>query len=98
MKKAYELGVLCNVDVAVIIFEERPGHHTKLYQYCSSTDIRQIIQRHQRVRFSIPWPLLLLTDLGSTTATRTLVDPATLVLGLLLKGTIMIRPTSMTMI
>ncbi|KAJ7098277.1 hypothetical protein C8R44DRAFT_357533 [Mycena epipterygia] len=44
-KKAYELGVLCSVDVAVIIFEERPGHHHKLYQYCS-TDIREIVARH----------------------------------------------------
>ncbi|KAF8635129.1 hypothetical protein AX15_000518 [Amanita polypyramis BW_CC] len=46
-KKAYELGVLCSVDVAVIIFEERPGHHVKLYQYCS-TDIQDMVQRHIR--------------------------------------------------
>ncbi|RDB18791.1 Myocyte-specific enhancer factor 2D [Hypsizygus marmoreus] len=46
-KKAYELGVLCSVDVAVIIFEERPGHHLKLYQYCSS-DISDMVQRHLR--------------------------------------------------
>ncbi|CAL1714450.1 unnamed protein product [Somion occarium] len=46
-KKAYELGVLCSVDVAVIIFEERPGHHVKLYQYCSG-DVNNIVQRHLR--------------------------------------------------
>ncbi|KAH6903718.1 hypothetical protein BKA70DRAFT_1433342 [Coprinopsis sp. MPI-PUGE-AT-0042] len=46
-KKAYELGVLCSVDVAVIIFEERPGHHVKLYQYCS-TDIHDIVGRHMK--------------------------------------------------
>ncbi|KAF5389526.1 hypothetical protein D9757_004221 [Collybiopsis confluens] len=46
-KKAYELGVLCSVDVAVIIFEEKPGHHAKLYQYCSS-DVHDIVQRHLR--------------------------------------------------
>ncbi|PFH46659.1 hypothetical protein AMATHDRAFT_43465 [Amanita thiersii Skay4041] len=46
-KKAYELGVLCSVDVAVIIFEERPGHHLKLYQYCS-TDVNEMVQRHIR--------------------------------------------------
>ncbi|KAF8835747.1 hypothetical protein BDN67DRAFT_992350 [Paxillus ammoniavirescens] len=46
-KKAYELGVLCSVDVAVIIFEERAGHHLKLYQYCSG-DIHDIVQRHIR--------------------------------------------------
>ncbi|TFK31588.1 hypothetical protein BDQ12DRAFT_618631 [Crucibulum laeve] len=44
-KKAYELGVLCSVDVAVIIFEERPGQERKLHQYCSS-DIRDIVQKH----------------------------------------------------
>ncbi|KAH9926887.1 uncharacterized protein B0H18DRAFT_824757, partial [Fomitopsis serialis] len=46
-KKAYELGVLCSVDVAVIIFEERPGHHVKLFQYCS-TDVNSMVQRHLR--------------------------------------------------
>ena len=72
-KKAYELGVLCSVDVAVIIFgqrspsprpvaklirstglvylyltEERPGHHVKLYQYCSG-NVEEIVQRHAKV-------------------------------------------------
>ncbi|KZT64391.1 SRF-like protein [Daedalea quercina L-15889] len=51
-KKAYELGVLCSVDVAVIIFEERPGHHVKLFQYCS-TDVNSMVQRHLRVRPSL---------------------------------------------
>ncbi|GLB45113.1 putative MADS [Lyophyllum shimeji] len=46
-KKAHELGVLCSVDVAVIIFDERHGHDTKLFQYCS-TDIRDVVQRHLR--------------------------------------------------
>ncbi|KAJ7084316.1 hypothetical protein B0H15DRAFT_848633 [Mycena belliarum] len=46
-KKAYELGVLCSVDVAVIIFEQRPGHNVKLYQYCSA-DAQDIVQRHVR--------------------------------------------------
>ncbi|TFK98531.1 hypothetical protein BDV98DRAFT_512173 [Pterulicium gracile] len=48
-KKAYELGVLCSVDVAVIIFENKPsnGHHVKLHQYCS-TDIHDVVQRHMR--------------------------------------------------
>ncbi|KAF8830550.1 hypothetical protein HHX47_DHR2001186 [Lentinula edodes] len=47
-KKAYELGVLCSVDVAVIIFEEKPGHNfKKLYQYCSC-DVQDIVQRHIR--------------------------------------------------
>ncbi|EIM89445.1 SRF-like protein, partial [Stereum hirsutum FP-91666 SS1] len=46
-KKAYELGVLCSVDVAVIIFERRQGHADKLYQYCS-TDIQGMVDRHRR--------------------------------------------------
>ncbi|KAF2154827.1 hypothetical protein K461DRAFT_319340 [Myriangium duriaei CBS 260.36] len=41
-KKAYELGVLCSVDVAVIIF----GHNKKLYEF-SSGDINETIQRYQ---------------------------------------------------
>ncbi|EIN07852.1 hypothetical protein PUNSTDRAFT_144355 [Punctularia strigosozonata HHB-11173 SS5] len=47
MKKAYELGVLCSVDIAVIVFEDRQGHKPKLYEYCS-TEIRHIVQRHMR--------------------------------------------------
>ncbi|KAF8268844.1 hypothetical protein EI94DRAFT_1576407, partial [Lactarius quietus] len=46
-KKAYELGVLCSVDVAVIIFERKHGHPDKLFQYCS-TDIDSLIQRQIR--------------------------------------------------
>ncbi|EIN14740.1 hypothetical protein PUNSTDRAFT_140961 [Punctularia strigosozonata HHB-11173 SS5] len=43
-KKAYELGVLCSVDVAVIVFEDRPGHGLRLYQYCSG-DIQDVVRR-----------------------------------------------------
>ncbi|KAF8881039.1 hypothetical protein CPB84DRAFT_1687354 [Gymnopilus junonius] len=45
-KKAYELGVLCSVDVAVIVFGALagPGHDAKLHLY-SSTNIRNIVQR-----------------------------------------------------
>ena len=43
-KKAYELGVLCQVDVAVIIF----GHNKKLYEF-SSGDINDTIGRFQYV-------------------------------------------------
>ncbi|KAJ7733738.1 hypothetical protein DFH07DRAFT_845284 [Mycena maculata] len=46
-KKAYELGVLCSVDIAVIIFEQRPGHNVKLYQYCSG-DVQDIVTRQTR--------------------------------------------------
>ncbi|KZV60232.1 SRF-like protein [Peniophora sp. CONT] len=45
-KKAYELGVLCSVDVAVIIFERRQGSE-KLFQY-SSGDAQAIINKQAR--------------------------------------------------
>ncbi|KAJ3768047.1 hypothetical protein FB446DRAFT_621614, partial [Lentinula raphanica] len=38
-EKAYELGVLCSVQVAVIIFDEKPGQDKKLYKYVSSDNI-----------------------------------------------------------
>ncbi|KAI9731506.1 MAG: hypothetical protein M1834_004626 [Cirrosporium novae-zelandiae] len=41
-KKAYELSVLCSVDVAVIIF----GHNKKLYEF-SSGDIHETLGRYQ---------------------------------------------------
>lgn len=43
-KKAYELSVLCSVDVAVIIF----GHNKKLYEF-SSGDINETLRRYQFV-------------------------------------------------
>lgn len=43
-KKAYELSVLCSVDVAVIIF----GHNKKLYEF-SSGDINETLRRYQYV-------------------------------------------------
>lgn len=48
-KKAYELGVLCSVDIAVVVFEERANGRVKLHQYCSS-DIDEFIQRRLRYR------------------------------------------------
>lgn len=64
-KKAYELGVLCSVDVAVIIFEERPGHHVKLYQYCSG-DVEGMVQRH--LQFEGERDLKTPSDFSSTKA------------------------------
>ncbi|KAF9261588.1 SRF-like protein [Marasmius fiardii PR-910] len=48
-KKAYELGVLCSVDVVVIIFDEKPGQPgtQKLYEYGSSK-IRDIVKKHSK--------------------------------------------------
>ncbi|KAG7087962.1 hypothetical protein E1B28_012003 [Marasmius oreades] len=48
-KKAYELGVLCSVDVVVIIFDEKPTQPgtQKLYEYCSSK-VKDIIKKHSK--------------------------------------------------
>ena len=53
-KKAYELGVLCSVDVAVIVFDNKQGG-PRLYQY-GSDDVITIVERAMRVR---PTPLPL---------------------------------------
>ena len=47
-KKAYELGVLCSVDVAVIVFDNKQGG-PRLYQY-GSDDVITIVERAMRVR------------------------------------------------
>ncbi|KAG8922001.1 hypothetical protein FRC02_012214 [Tulasnella sp. 418] len=44
-KKAYELGVLCSVDVCVIVF----GHNGKLHEY-SSGDVNHILER--RIKYT----------------------------------------------
>ncbi|KZT39009.1 SRF-like protein [Sistotremastrum suecicum HHB10207 ss-3] len=48
-KKAYELGVLCSVDVCVVIF----GHPIKLFEYCSG-DSTSILDRRRHVCSSHP--------------------------------------------
>ncbi|XP_045815049.1 truncated transcription factor CAULIFLOWER D-like isoform X1 [Trifolium pratense] len=47
LKKAFELCVLCDAEVALIIFSSRG----KLFQY-SSTDINKIIERYRQCRYS----------------------------------------------
>jgi len=41
LKKAYELSVLCDCEVAIIIFDK----YNKLYQY-ASTDIDQVLLKY----------------------------------------------------
>jgi len=53
-KKAYELGVLCSVDVAVLVFDNKQGG-ARLYQY-GSDDVVTIVERAIRVR-TAPSPL-----------------------------------------
>lgn len=43
MKKAKELSVLCDVDVAVLIFSGRG----KLYDFCSTNSLAKILQRYR---------------------------------------------------
>ncbi|RRT49727.1 hypothetical protein B296_00052190 [Ensete ventricosum] len=45
LKKAYELSVLCDVDVALIIFSSRGR---RLFEFCSSS--RYYIHVHAKVR------------------------------------------------
>ncbi|KAL8037969.1 hypothetical protein ABFS82_11G073300 [Erythranthe guttata] len=43
IKKARELSVLCNVDVAAIFFSKRG----KLYEYCSANSMAHVLQQYQ---------------------------------------------------
>lgn len=44
MKKARQLAVLCDCDIAVIIFSGRG----KLYDFCSSNSLEQILEKYHR--------------------------------------------------
>ncbi|XP_068491678.1 agamous-like MADS-box protein MADS3 isoform X1 [Phaseolus vulgaris] len=48
LKKAFELSVLCDAEIALIIFSSRG----KLFQY-STTDINRIIERYRQCCFSM---------------------------------------------
>ncbi|KAL0071319.1 hypothetical protein AAF712_001175 [Marasmius tenuissimus] len=51
-KKAYELGVLCSVDIAVIIFDTKPAQsnqgrpQVKLWEYSSSSNGKETVKRY----------------------------------------------------
>lgn len=47
MKKAYELSVLCDAEVALIIFSNRG----KLYEFCSSSSMNKTLERYQRCSY-----------------------------------------------
>ncbi|KAF3324068.1 transcription factor CAULIFLOWER A-like protein [Carex littledalei] len=49
LKKAYELSVLCDAEVAVIIFSNRG----KLFEFCSSSSILKTLERYQRYNYAI---------------------------------------------
>ncbi|XP_009788435.1 MADS-box protein 04g005320 isoform X1 [Nicotiana tabacum] len=48
LKKAYELSVLCDAEVALIIFSNRG----KLYEFCSSSSISKTLERYHRCSYS----------------------------------------------
>nr|URQ29612.1 sepellata [Sinningia speciosa] len=47
LKKAYELSVLCDAEVALIIFSNRG----KLYEFCSSSNMLKTIERYQKCSY-----------------------------------------------
>ncbi|XP_071692657.1 agamous-like MADS-box protein MADS4 [Rutidosis leptorrhynchoides] len=50
LKKAYELSVLCDAEVALIIFSNRG----KLYEFCSSSSMLKTIERYQKCSYGAP--------------------------------------------
>nr|CAL36578.1 deficiens H200 homologue [Misopates orontium] len=50
LKKAYELSVLCDAEVALIIFSNRG----KLCEFCSSTSMLKTLERYQKCNYGPP--------------------------------------------
>nr|BAU80784.1 MADS-box transcription factor [Torenia fournieri] len=50
LKKAYELSVLCDAEVALIIFSNRG----KLYEFCSSSSMLKSLERYQKCNYGAP--------------------------------------------
>ncbi|XP_038687574.1 uncharacterized protein LOC119986957 [Tripterygium wilfordii] len=48
LKKAYELSVLCDAEVALIIFSSRG----KLYEFCSTSSMMRTLERYQKCSYS----------------------------------------------
>ncbi|XVF49921.1 hypothetical protein PTKIN_Ptkin04bG0055000 [Pterospermum kingtungense] len=48
LKKAYELSVLCDAEVALIIFSSRG----KLYEFCSSSSMMKTLEKYQKCSYS----------------------------------------------
>ncbi|KAJ8460629.1 hypothetical protein OPV22_033555 [Ensete ventricosum] len=49
LKKAYELSVLCDVDVALIIFSSRGR---RLFEFCSSSSLLRTTERYRSCRYN----------------------------------------------
>nr|AGT20513.1 SEP3 [Brassica oleracea var. viridis] len=52
LKKAYELSVLCDAEVALIIFSSRG----KQYEFCSSSSMLRTLDRYQKCNYGAPEP------------------------------------------
>ncbi|PKU79144.1 agamous-like MADS-box protein AGL9 homolog [Dendrobium catenatum] len=50
LKKAYELSILCDAEVALIIFSNRG----KLYEFCSSSSMLKTLERYQKCNYEGP--------------------------------------------
>ncbi|KAL8137802.1 hypothetical protein V2J09_003803 [Rumex salicifolius] len=50
LKKAYELSVLCDAEVALIIFSNRG----KLYEFCSSSSMVKTLEKYQKCNYGAP--------------------------------------------
>ncbi|XP_047310249.1 agamous-like MADS-box protein MADS2 [Impatiens glandulifera] len=50
LKKAYELSVLCDVEVALIIFSNRG----KLYEFSSTSNMVKTLERYQKCSYAAP--------------------------------------------
>nr|AFU81296.1 SEPALLATA3 [Medicago polyceratia] len=50
LKKAYELSVLCDAEVALIVFSNRG----KLYEFCSSSSMLKTLERYQKCNYGAP--------------------------------------------
>ncbi|XP_023899435.1 agamous-like MADS-box protein MADS4 [Quercus suber] len=52
LKKAYELSVLCDAEVALIIFSNRG----KLYEFSSTSSMLKSLERYQKCNYGAPEP------------------------------------------
>jgi len=50
LKKAYELSVLCDAEVALIVFSNRG----KLYEFCSGPSITRTLERYEKNSYAGP--------------------------------------------
>nr|ALE99365.1 sepallata 3 [Annona squamosa] len=62
LKKAYELSVLCDAEVALIIFSNRG----KLYEFCSSSSMTKTLERYQKCNYGTPESAMTTREIQSS--------------------------------